>query len=129
MARPVVGVIGNAHLVENRFAVQMVGERNLRAVAEVADAVPLMFPALPDITRIAELLEIVDGILLTGARANVHPVRFRREHHPAHEPYDERRDDLALGLIEACVDGFQESMQRQAAEKNRATPFSDEIPF
>ena len=33
--RAVVGVIGNAHLVENRFAVQHVGERNLRAVAEV----------------------------------------------------------------------------------------------
>ena len=34
--RPVVGVIGNAHVVENRFTTQMVGERNLRAIAEVA---------------------------------------------------------------------------------------------
>ena len=34
MRRPVVGVIGNAHRIENRFAVQMVGERNLRAVAD-----------------------------------------------------------------------------------------------
>ena len=32
-------------------------------------------------------------------------------------------------LIEACVDGFQESMQRQAAEKNKAAPLNDEIPF
>ena len=35
MKKPVVGVIGNAYLLENRFAVQLVGERNLRAVAEV----------------------------------------------------------------------------------------------
>ena len=28
--KPVVGVIGNASRVENRFQVQMVGERNLR---------------------------------------------------------------------------------------------------
>lgn len=48
-------------------------------------------------------MEVVDGVLLTGARANVHPTRFRTEPHPGHEPYDERRDALALALIEVCV--------------------------
>ena len=47
MRRPVVGVIGNAYRIENRFATQMVGERNLRAVAEVAGALPLMFAGSP----------------------------------------------------------------------------------
>ena len=118
MKRPVVGVIGNAYLVENRFTVQVTGERNFRAVAEVAGALPLMFAGAPDLTDIDALLEVVDGVLLTGARANVHPVRFRTEPHSAHEPYDERRDALALELIEVCVDrgvpllgvcrGFQE---------------------
>ena len=103
MTRPVVGVIGNAHLVDERFAVQLVGERNLRAVAQVANALPLMFAGLPDITDVGELLGAVDGILLTGARANVHPKRFRVEPHSAHEPYDEDRDALALAMVEACV--------------------------
>src|SRR3954463_1680480 len=103
MKKPVVGVIGNAHRVENRFAVQMVGERNLRAVAEVAGALPLMFAAAPDVTDIAALLDVVDGIVLTGARANVHPARFNAEPHPKHEPYDIARDDVALSITEACV--------------------------
>jgi putative glutamine amidotransferase len=103
MMRPVVGVIGNAHRVENRFNIHGVGERNLRAVAEVAGALPLMFAGTPDVTDIGALLQAVDGILLTGARANVHPSRFRQEPHPAHEPYDEGRDALALALVEACV--------------------------
>jgi putative glutamine amidotransferase len=103
MRRPVVGVIGNAYRIENRFATQMVGERNLRAVAEVAGALPLMFAASPDITDIGALLDVVDGIVLTGARANVHPTRFRVEPDPRHEPYDLRRDDLALALSEVCV--------------------------
>ena len=103
MTRPVVGVIGNAHRVEDRFAAQLVGEKNLRAVAEIADALPVMFAGAPDITDIGTLLEVVDGVLLTGARANVHPTRFRAEPHPAHEPYDEGRDALALALIEVCV--------------------------
>jgi len=99
----VVGVIGNAHRVENRFNIHGVGERNLRAVAEVAGALPLMFASTPEVTDVAALLQAVDGVLLTGARANVHPARFRTEPHPAHEPYDEDRDALALALVEACV--------------------------
>jgi putative glutamine amidotransferase len=42
-------------------------------------------------------------VVLTGARANVHPTRFRTDPHPKHEPYDECRDALALALVEACV--------------------------
>jgi putative glutamine amidotransferase len=103
MRKPVVGVIGNAYRIENRFAVQMVGERNLRAVAEVAGALPLMFAGEPEITDLGALLDIVDGIVLTGARANVHPTRFNTEPDPKHEPYDIHRDEVALRLAEACV--------------------------
>jgi putative glutamine amidotransferase len=118
MTKPVVGIIANVHVVENRFPAQMVGERNLRAVAEVTGALPLMFAGTPEITDIGALLDTVDGILLTGARANVHPARFGLEPHPKHEPYDPHRDALALALVEACVErrvplfgicrGFQE---------------------
>jgi len=116
--RAVVGVIGNSYLVENRYAVQQVGERNLRAVADVADAFPVMFAGADDLTDVDELLDLVDGILLTGARANVHPSHFNTEPHPRHEPYDPARDLLALRLARTCVDrgvplfgicrGFQE---------------------
>jgi putative glutamine amidotransferase len=103
MRRPVVGVIGNAHRIENRFQIQAVGERNLRAVADVAGALPLMFAGSPEITEIGALLDAVDGVVLTGARANVHPTRFKTEPHEKHEPYDVHRDDVALALAEACV--------------------------
>ncbi len=104
MSKPVVGVIGNARVLESRFPAQVVGEKNLRAVADVAGALPLMFAGVPDITDIEALLDVVDGVLLTGARANVHPTRFRAEPAPAYEPYDENRDTVALSLSEACVE-------------------------
>jgi putative glutamine amidotransferase len=103
MKRPVVGVIGNVFQVENRFPAQMVGERNLRAIADVAGALPLMFAGKPGITDVGALLDTVDGVLLTGARANIHPTHFGAEEHPRHEPYDRDRDELALALIQACV--------------------------
>ena len=103
MTKPVVGVIGNSSIINDRHNVQVVGQRNMRAVAEVAGALPLMFAGTPDITDVDALLGAVDGILLTGARANVHPTCFGVEPDPRHEPYDQERDAMALGLIEACV--------------------------
>jgi putative glutamine amidotransferase len=118
MTQPVVGVIGNTRLIENRFAAQIVGERNLRAVADVTGALPLMFAGDPEITDIGALLDVVDGVLLTGARANVHPTRFNGAPDARYEPYDEARDSLALALLQICVErgvpilgvcrGFQE---------------------
>ena len=118
MTKPVVGVIGNSSVVNDRHNVQLVGQRNLCAIAEVAEALPLMFAGTPQITDIDALLGAVDGILLTGARANVHPTCFGVEPDPKHEPYDLDRDAMALSLIEACVErgvplfgicrGFQE---------------------
>jgi putative glutamine amidotransferase len=104
MSKPVVGVIGNAHVINERHNVQIVGQKNMRAVAEVAGALPLMFAATPEITDVDALLDSVDGILLTGGRANVHPSHFGVEPNPKHEPYDEARDAMALGLIRAAVD-------------------------
>lgn len=103
MKRPVVGVIGNRYIVENRFAVQMTGERNLASIASVTGALPLIFAGEPNITDIGDLLDAVDGIVLTGARANVHPSRFNTEPDTKHEPYDQDRDSVALPLVEACV--------------------------
>ena len=103
MKRPVVGVIGNKVLAEGRFPSQRVGERNLRAVADVIGALPLIFAGSPEITDLEALLDTVDGILLTGARANVHPTRFGTDPHVSYEPYDIDRDAMALALIETCV--------------------------
>ena len=104
MSKPVLGVIGNAHVINDRHNVQIVGQKNMRAVAEVAGAVPLMFAATPEITDVDALLNVVDGILLTGGRANVHPSFFGVEPNPKHEPYDQERDATALAVARACVE-------------------------
>ncbi|MBW8639991.1 gamma-glutamyl-gamma-aminobutyrate hydrolase family protein [Hoeflea sp. WL0058] len=104
MRKRVVGVIGNGYLLEGRFQVQLCGESNMRAIADVANALPLMFAGAPDVTDMDALLDTVDGVVLTGARANVHPSLFDVEPDAAYEPYDERRDGSALPLVRACVE-------------------------
>jgi putative glutamine amidotransferase len=103
MSKPVVGVIGSGHLLNERIAVQMTGERNLTAIAEVSDALPLVFAGAPGVTDIGALLDAVDGILLTGGRANVHPTYYGVEPDPRAEPYDQERDIVALEVTCAAV--------------------------
>jgi putative glutamine amidotransferase len=104
MRKPIVGVIGSAHSIHDILNVQHVGEHSLRCISEVADALPLMFEGCPGITDIDALLDTVDGILLTGARANVHPSCFGADPDARYEPYDRDRDAIALPRVRACTD-------------------------
>ncbi len=118
MTRPVVGIIGNQHLVNDQYPVQAVGMSNIEAVAKVAGALPLGIPARPDCVDIPALLATVDGIVLTGGRPNVHPSHYGHQETEAHGAFDMDRDNLVLPLIRECVErgvpilgicrGFQE---------------------
>ena len=57
VTKPVVGVIGNAHVVNDRHNVQLVGQRNMRAIAEVAGVHP--FPKLGNLNR--RVLAVPEG--------------------------------------------------------------------
>ena len=76
MRRPVVGVIGNPHMVNDLYRAQLVGRRNLAAIATVADALPLMFAGAPDVTDILTpelraVLTSVAPVVVPGALRGV----------------------------------------------------------
>jgi putative glutamine amidotransferase len=118
MTRPVIGILGNCHVINDTYPAQTTGEMNIRAVAEVVEGLPLIIPAMPEAARVADLLAACDGFVFTGGRPNVHPKHYGHEETEAHGPFDHRRDGLALPLIRAAVDagkpvlgicrGFQE---------------------
>jgi putative glutamine amidotransferase len=103
MSRPVVGIIGNAALINNEYPAQSAGRMNIAAVTQVAGCMPLVIPADPDFVSVAELLNICDGFLLTGGRPNVHPEEYGENPTAAHGEFDRARDSVALGLVRACV--------------------------
>ncbi len=95
-----------------------VGEKYLRAVVDGAGALPLMVPALADAISLPELLERLDGLVLTGAYSNIEPHHYSDE--PSYEgnEHDPHRDALTLPLVGLAIDmgvpvlalcrGFQE---------------------
>lgn len=103
MSRPIIGIIGNAHLVNDQYPVQAVGVANIEAVAELTGAVPLLVPALPGIGSIADLMSACDGFVFTGGRPNVHPSHYGAEPTNAYGAFDPDRDAVTLPLIAACV--------------------------
>lgn len=103
MRKPVVGIIGNAALLNNEYPVQAVGVSNVDAVALVAGALPLIVPSLTRAVDVASLMDVCDGFVFTGGRPNVHPRHYGEEATEAHGFFDEDRDALALPLIRACI--------------------------
>ncbi len=82
----------------------VLGEKYARAVKLGAAAQPVLFP-LASADQIPELLDMVDGVLLTGSPANVHPSHFDQEVADPDLPLDPRRDELTLALVTACIRG------------------------
>ena len=99
-------------------AFHAVGQKYILAVAQAAQAMPLLVPAISEYLSMDDLLASADGILFTGSPANIHPSHFGQAVHNAELPLDSARDALTLQLIRAAVDtgvpvlaicrGFQE---------------------
>ncbi len=105
--RPVVGIIGNTHLINDQYPAHAGGTMNSQAVAEVSGALPLLIPSDPRYVSVGELLEVCDGFLLTGGRPNVHPEEYGEDETPAHGDFDRGRDAVALPLVRACIERGQ----------------------
>lgn len=118
MGRPLIGILGNAYSINDRYEVQACGTMNMRAVADISDCVPVAIPAIPDLASVQEWIAKFDGFVFTGARANVHPEFYGHAETPAYGDFDLDRDNLCLPLIRGCVEagvpilglcrGFQE---------------------
>lgn len=114
---PLVGLPADTY--ENHgLLFHSLGDKYVRAVAEVSGCTPLMIPAMIDALQLEPLLDRFDGILMTGAVTNVHPPHYGEQPSPDHEPYDHARDAITLTLIKAVIErgiplfcicrGFQE---------------------
>ena len=107
MARPVIGIISNRHVINDEYVIHGGGVINTEAVAQVAEGLPLLVPADPAHVKLEDLLESCSGFVFTGGRANVHAEEYGEEHTEAYGDPDRDRDGITLPLIRALVERGQ----------------------
>lgn len=104
MRKPVIGIAGGAQMINDAYRVQATGERNIEAIAEASGAIPLIIPGSPSHVDVRDLVNVLDGVLLTGGRANVHPDDYGHEETEGHGPFDRERDAVTLGITRAAFE-------------------------
>jgi putative glutamine amidotransferase len=79
-------------------------ERNTDALERMVPCLPLLLPPVGGRLDIKALIDSMDGLVLTGGRANVEPHHYGGPEFPPDEPVDPGRDDAVLPLVRACID-------------------------
>ena len=113
-----VAVVSDRRQIDAAHYFHMVGEKYLQALISASGVYPIGLPSMADDLDVAEILDRVDGLFLTGSPSNVEPAHY--DGHPSKPGtwHDPDRDGVALPLIPAAVEaglplfsvcrGFQE---------------------
>jgi putative glutamine amidotransferase len=100
---PIVGIPACVKRINDFFDFHAVGESFVAAVAEGANALPLIIPALGDWHNPQALVKRIDGLLLTGSPSNIEPHHYQGEASAPDTIHDPKRDATTLPLIRAAV--------------------------
>lgn len=100
--KPLIGIPADRRLLGHHFF-HCVGEKYIDAVAQGADAIPVLIPALGEAWQADELLERFDGVLLTGSPSNVEPHHYSGPPSAAGTLHDPHRDATVLPMIPRIV--------------------------
>jgi putative glutamine amidotransferase len=100
--RPIIGIPACIKMFgEHPF--HAVGAKYVDAIVNAADCVPLLLPAIGERQDIAAILELIDGVLLTGSPSNVEPKRYGKTLIRAEMHLDTARDATTFPLIDATI--------------------------
>src|SRR3954447_5595598 len=102
LSLPLVGLPADTY-ESNGLSFHSLGDKYVRAVADIAKCLPLMIPSIGDALELEVLLDRLDGIVMTGAISNVHPPHYGEAPTADHEPYDHSRDATTLRLIKSVI--------------------------
>ena len=100
--KPLVGVISDVKTIDPH-PFHVAGDKYLRALADAADVVPVIIPALSDIMTIEHWINRLDGIFLTGAYSMVDPALYGETKIDADFNYDSQRDQLSQAIIDTAI--------------------------
>lgn len=101
-ARPLIGIPADRRML-GPHPFHVVGDKYARAVLDAAGGLPLLIPALAEELGTDELLERLDGVMLTGSHSNVEPRHYSGLPSDPGTLHDPARDATTLPLIRKAI--------------------------
>jgi putative glutamine amidotransferase len=115
--KPIIAVTCDTKWI-GKHLYHQTGDKYLTAITANTDSLPLLLPSLDKPLAIGDILSSIDGLLFTGAYANIQRELYGLSPAPIDEPQDVLRDANTLPLIMAAIEagvpvfgicrGFQE---------------------
>ena len=103
-SKPIVGIITSEISAFNgRQILHSAGQRYVESVMNFANVIPTLIPTCLNEGDLKDYVSRIDGILLTGGRANIEPHHFGGKSFPRDEIIDPERDRTVFCLIRECV--------------------------
>lgn len=103
MSQPLVAVSTDVRHVDN-YTWHAAPQQYLEAAISGAGVFPLLVPSFGDRLDLDQLLDAVDGVMLTGSKSNVNPDLYGGDASEANGPYDPDRDATTLPLIRRAIE-------------------------
>ena len=89
MKKPLVGISTNEIVNFNgRQISHSTGQRYVNAVMRFSNVIPILIPSFLSKYDIETLINKLDGVVLTGGRANIEPKHYDGKKFPPDEPID-----------------------------------------
>ncbi|WP_025770334.1 gamma-glutamyl-gamma-aminobutyrate hydrolase family protein [Thioalkalivibrio sp. HK1] len=88
------------------YPIHATGSLNIDCVERFTGCLALLLPASGarlDSDAKDDLVDRIDGLLLTGGRANIEPHHYQGEAFPEDEIVDPERDSVVLTMVRACI--------------------------
>lgn len=102
--RPLVGVTADRRrLPDHPHRAQLAGDSYLDAVIDGAGAFPVVLPSMGGKFPVTDILDRLDGLLLTGSPSNVQPQRYGGAPAPDDTWQDADRDRAVFELLPSAV--------------------------
>ncbi len=102
--KPIVGIITSETVGFNgRQLSHSTGKRYVDSVMNFSKVIPILIPACISNNDLRALLAKIDGVVLTGGRANIEPQHYGGAEFPIDEPIDPDRDKVVLDIIPECL--------------------------
>ena len=103
MSKPIIGIT-TCFEKQGAHDYHQTGDKYISAVINAVGGLPILIPAVGDKLQIDQLLDTVDGLLLTGSYSNIEPHQYNRHPSDGETKHDPNRDATTLRLIPEAID-------------------------